>query len=182
MRPDSRFTRYEAKKNHIDVYINNPDIKLHIGSKVFTRYELYRVCQNRINAWLILKNPEKLNEAKVLFGNTAIKFTTERKRHLGAALGNDTFRSEYANIKVKKWCDEIEKLCIYAKSQPQAAYAAFIHGEQHKFCYLMRTIQGMSQFMQPLDNLINDKFIPTLLGSSITQTERDLFSLPQSRK
>ena len=32
--------------------------------------------------------------------------------------------------------------------------------------------------MQPLDNLINDKFIPTLLDSSITQTERDLFSFP----
>ena len=73
---------------------------------------------------------------------------------------------------------KLKKLCVYAKSQPQAAYADFIHGEQHKFCYLMRTIQGMSQFMQPLDNLINEKFIPTLLDSSITQTECDLFSLP----
>ena len=68
-----------------------------------------RVNVNESKSWLILKNPEKLNEAKVLFGNTAIKFTTEGKRHLGAALGNDTFRSEYANMKVKKWCDEIEK-------------------------------------------------------------------------
>ena len=125
-----------------------------------------------------MKDTETLNEAKELFENTAIKFSTDGKRHLGAALGNDTFRSEYAIEKVKKWCDEIEKLCIYAKSQPQAAYAAFIHGEQHKFCYFLRTIQGMSQFMQPLDKLINDKFIPTLLDSSITQTERDLFSLP----
>ena len=111
---------------------------------------------NESKSWLILKNPEKFNEAKVLLGNTGIKFKTEGKRHIGAALGNDTFRSEYANRKVKTWCDEIEKLCVYAKSQPKAAYGAFIHGEKHKSRYLMRTTQGMSQFMQPLDNLIKN--------------------------
>ena len=133
---------------------------------------------NASKSWLILKDPERMNEAKTIFADTAIKVTIEGKRHLGAALGNDNFRREYATEKVTKWCKDIEQLCIYAKSQPQAAYAAFIHGVQHKYNYFLRTIEGMDEFMLPLDKLLTETFIPILLDSSITATERELFSLP----
>ena len=69
-------------------------------------------------------------------------------------------------------------MCHYAKTQPQAAFAAFIHGVQHKYTYFLRTINGMEEFIAPLDNLISDKFIPTLINSSINATDRELFSLP----
>ena len=133
---------------------------------------------NESKSWLILKDPNRLNEAKQLFRDTTLKFTTEGKRHLGAALGSDNFRKECATDKVAAWCKEIKQLCHYAKTQPQAAFAAFIHGVQHKYTYFLRTINGMEEFIAPLDNLISDKFIPTLINSSINATDRELFSLP----
>ena len=46
---------------------------------------------NEAKSWLIIKNPEMLQEAKTLFHDTAIKFTVEGKRHLGASLGSNSF-------------------------------------------------------------------------------------------
>ena len=72
----------------------------------------------------------------------------------------------------------METLSDYAKSQPQCAYAAFIYGEQHRFNYFLRTIPGMETYMEPLDKVINKKFLPALFGTPISPTERELFSLP----
>ena len=47
---------------------------------------------NESKSWLILKDETLLNTAKNVFCNSAIKFTTEGKRHLGAVLGSDNWR------------------------------------------------------------------------------------------
>ena len=65
-----------------------------------------------------------------------------------------------------------------AKSQPHAAYSAFIQGEQHKFTYFLRTIAGISASLKPLDEVINNSFIPALFGREVTETERDIISMP----
>ena len=113
-----------------------------------------------------------------MFKDSEIKITTEGKRLLGASIGSDDFRTTYASEKVNEWCDEIRKLSAYAKSQPQAAYAAFCHGEQHKFTYFMRTIPGMEIYLEPLDELIKNVFLPSLLDSIVTNEDRLLYSLP----
>ena len=82
------------------------------------------------------------------------------------------------NEKVSKWCREIENLAEVAKSQPHAAYSAFIHGQQHKFTYFLRTIAGITSCLEPLDEVINNKFIPTLFGREVTESEREVISLP----
>ena len=38
----------------------------------------------------------KLDEAKQIFAGTSIQFTTAGKRYIGAAIGNRSFRAEYA--------------------------------------------------------------------------------------
>jgi hypothetical protein len=133
---------------------------------------------NESKSWLILKDETLLNTAKNVFCNSAIKFTTEGKRHLGAVLGSDNFRKQYTEEKVSEWCAEVEKLSEYAKSQPQAAFSAFIHGEIHKFTYFMRTIPEMETYLEQLDDVITNRFIPTLFESLITEQDRKLFSLP----
>ena len=40
---------------------------------------------NESKSWLIIKDNSQLENAKMIFHDTAIKFTTEGKRHLGAA-------------------------------------------------------------------------------------------------
>ena len=46
---------------------------------------------NESNSWLILKDPSKMHLVDEAFAGSAIKFTTEGKRHLGAALGSERF-------------------------------------------------------------------------------------------
>ena len=70
------------------------------------------------------------------------------------------------------------KLSEFAKNQPHAAYSAFCHGEVHKFTYVLKTIPGMQEYIKPLDHLMTNKFIPTLLQAIITDQDRVLYSLP----
>ena len=129
-------------------------------------------------SWLITKSEKLLLESKETFSDYDIKFTLEGQRHLGAAIGSEDFRTTYATEKVNGWCNEMTKLTEFAKSQPHAAYAAFCHGEVHKYTYFMRTISGMQEYLKPLDNIISNKFIPTLLQSIVNDEERKLYSLP----
>ena len=134
---------------------------------------------NEPKSWLILKDANALEQATEIFEGTGIQITTEGKRHLGAAIGSSDFRVSYATKKIAGWCAEMEKLSAIAKSQPQAAFAAYIHGEQHKFSYFLRTIPFMGNLLEPLDNIIDKQFIPALFGSdAISDIERNLYSLP----
>ncbi|XP_066931552.1 uncharacterized protein [Clytia hemisphaerica] len=132
---------------------------------------------NESKSWLIVKEREKMESAQEIFQNSEIKYTTEGKRHLGAALGSQGFRETYAKEKVKRWCEELEQLSEFAKTQPHAAYTA-LWGGLHKFTYFLRTIPGMTEYIKPLDEIIAEKFVPNLLDSIITEQDRNLFSLP----
>ena len=72
----------------------------------------------------------------------------------------------------------IKSLADIAKKQPHLAYAAFIHGVQHKYTYLLRTIANISENLRPLDEAIDDILIPALFGCNVSQEERRVFSLP----
>ena len=84
-----------------------------------TRYGYY---VNGGKSWLILKNHSLLQKTENLFSDTKINITTDGKRHLGAVIGSLDFRNE----KIEEWCNELNVLSEFAKSQPQAAYAAFL--------------------------------------------------------
>ena len=107
-----------------------------------------------------------------------IKYTTDGKRHLGAVIGSVNFRREYSNEKVMSWCLKIEKLAEIAILEPQAAYSAYIHGQQHKFNYFLQTIPGMENYIDPLDIVINDRLLPAILGRTISDLDREIFKLP----
>ena len=81
-------------------------------------------------------------------------------------------------LKVDDWCREIEKLYEFAKSQPYAAFSAYIHGQQHTFTHFWHTLPNIGKYLKPLNDIINEKLIPTLLGSSTSPAKLDLFSLP----
>jgi hypothetical protein len=50
-------------------------------------------------------------------------------------------------------------LCDIAVSQPHAAYAAFTHGLIHRWTFLsrIRTVNGIGQLFQPLEDIIRMK-------------------------
>ena len=130
-------------------------------------------------SWLILKDSGKLDEAQHLFANSAIQITTAGKRHLGAVIGTAENKTTYMEEKVEEWCNRLKNLANIAKAQPQAAYIAYTHGEQHRYTYFLRTIEGISELFKPLDEVINNNFLPALFGdTNISENERKILSLP----
>ena len=133
---------------------------------------------NETKSWMFLKHGNKLPQAQTIFKETNLNFTTEGKRHLGVALERKTFRDEYASGKVTDWCDELDGLSVIAKSQLQVAYTAFIHGQQGKFNYFMRTIPERHERMLKVDEKIENVLLSSPLGEQVTKKEKLLYSLP----
>ena len=80
--------------------------------------------------------------------------------------------------KVEKWSEELQ-LSSIAQIHPQAAYATFTHGMSSKWIYLTRTMEGIGPLLQPLENIVRTRFIPTLCGGPAPNDElRDLLALP----
>ena len=133
---------------------------------------------NGSKSWLIVKE-EHIEQATHLFEGTDIQITKEGQRHLGAALGTQTFIERYVTEKVHEWSKEVNKLAEIATSQPHAVYAALTHGLQSKWTYLTLTVPNISDLLEPLEYALRQKLLPALTGrDGITDTERELFALP----
>ena len=99
--------------------------------------------------------------------------------HLGAAIGHRDYTATYVTSKVQAWCNDVKRLAEVADIFPHAAYAAFTHGLFSRWSYLMRTIPDITDFLQPLEDVIHQSFIPALFGHPpCSSIERDLYALP----
>ena len=118
-------------------------------------------------------------EAASTFLGTGINLSMEGKQFLGGALGSRSFVESYVATKVEGWKNELETLSEIAQTQPHAAYAALTHGLCSKWSFLSRVMEGLDKLLKPLKEVIVHKLIPALTGrSAISQTERELLSLP----
>ena len=132
---------------------------------------------NSKKCWLVVK-PEKEGRAKEMFAGTGINITTEGRKHLGAALGSRSYLEQYVGGKVEDWVGEVTRLAEFARSQPQASYAAFTFGLRHRWTYFMRTLPDIENLLQPLERAISDVLIPSLIGRNCSEAEHDLVALP----
>lgn len=133
---------------------------------------------NASKTWLITKD-SLLVKAKEIFHDTQVKISSQGRPHLGAPLGSQEFVDQFITEKVNQWKEELMLLKDIAQTQPHAAYTAFTHGYVHKFSYLCRTVPNIEQSLQPLEESIRSKLIPTLTGqSSPNDSVRELLGLP----
>ncbi|KAK3745771.1 hypothetical protein QZH41_004926 [Actinostola sp. cb2023] len=132
---------------------------------------------NGKKCWLIVK-PEKEENARDAFKETAINVTTQGQTHLGAVVGSRSYLDEYVSKKVENWVNEITKLAEFAVSQPQACYAAFTFGLKHRWTYFLRTQPDIQDLLEPLENAISHLLIPSITEHNCSQTERDILALP----
>ena len=108
-----------------------------------------------------------------------MQIATEGKRHLGASLGSTKYKEEYLSSKVDEWIAQLRILSQIARTQPQAAYSAFITGFRHKISFYMRTISGASTQLKYLDEVVQSEFIPVITGGDFcNEMERKLIPLP----
>ena len=68
----------------------------------------------------------------MLFHDTQVNITSQGRPHLGVALGFQEFVGKYVTDKVYQQNEELLLLVDVIKTQPHAAYTAFIHGYVHK--------------------------------------------------
>ena len=138
----------------------------------------YGYYPNAPKTWLIVKE-ESFSQAIQVFQDSGVSITKEGKRHLGAAVGTNSFKTTYVQEKVAVWVREIERLTHFAATQPHAAYATFTHGLASKWTFLARTIPNTEYLFQPLKDTIHQRFFPVLTGqNSFSDNVRDLMALP----
>ncbi|MCH2416854.1 MAG: hypothetical protein MK195_08855 [Acidimicrobiales bacterium] len=129
-------------------------------------------------SWLIVK-PENLERATELFEGTGVKITVEGKKYLGGFVGPVQGAESYVQSLVQEWIEQLEKLSIIAKSEPQAAYSAFTAGFRHKTTYFIRTIPNLKEVLKPLDEMLDNIFIPAITeGHHCSPADRRLLALP----
>ena len=133
---------------------------------------------NAKKSWLVTKE-EHLNDAKFLFQDSNLNITAEGRPYLGAAIGSVDYVKQWLLNKVREWEEQLLTLAEVARSQPQASYAAFIHGYTHKFTYLCRTNPDIDQLLEPIEKIIRTLLIPTWTGQDApNDVVRSLFALP----
>jgi hypothetical protein len=127
---------------------------------------------------ILVVKPEKLSQANEIFAGTGISFA-EGARDLGAAIGTTKFIEKYLAEKVSTWCKQMELLSTIAEASPHAAHAAYVHGLQHRWAFLQRSIPHTKNAFIPLETIIRQQFIPALLGGRlVSDIEREMISLP----
>ena len=127
---------------------------------------------------LIVKKAEHLEYANEIFANTGINITMTGERHLGAVIGSLEFRESYIEKKIEGWIEDIEQLAEIGKDDPQLAYSACTKAMCMRWSFLQRTIPNTKQYFIPLEETIRDKFIPAVIGRTVTDLERRILSLP----
>ena len=131
----------------------------------------------------ILAKPQHLDKARKTFEDTPMTISDEGEIYLGGAMGTNSFAEHFVKKKVESWVKEVEKLSIFAETQPHAAYAALTHGLTSKWSYLLRVIDwdklSPTELLQPLESAIQTLFIPAITGQAAPgKLTRDLLALP----
>ena len=77
-----------------------------------------------------------------------------------------------------EWEKDIKELSAIAEREPQAAYSAFIYGTSKRWMFVARTTPNSSEVFRHLDWMINETFLPAIIGKEfITDTMKAIFSL-----
>ena len=133
---------------------------------------------NPSKSWLVVKD-EEYNSATEIFQGTGVNITTSGRKYLGGFIGKVDERRKYVKTIIDDWIEKIKLLSNIAKSEPQAAYAAFVSGFKHKFTYHIRVIPDISDLLKYVDDIIDTQFIPAITdGHYCSPDERLLLALP----
>ena len=114
--------------------------------------------------------------------NGTINVTTAGKRHFGAVLGSQDFKTAYCKDKVEIWAKELNVLSMFIVLQPHAAFSAFSKGFKSKFTYFFRTIPEIGDMLAPIECVLHNKLIPAFFGSEspLEIKKRQTIGLPIS--
>ena len=138
---------------------------------------------NPSKTWLVVKK-EHFPKATELSKGTGVQLKKrlkryilkEGQRYLGSLIGTQRFQKKYISDKIIKWIAELEELSEIAKTEPQIEYCAYTFGLSKRCSFVMRTINNISDLLQPLEDCIRSKFIPVITNTyECNDLEREPF-------
>ena len=98
----------------------------------------YGYYPNAPKTWLIVKE-EALSLDQIVFEGSGVSITKEGKRHLGAAIGTESFKIAFVKKKVTTWVQEVNRLtknptshcirCVYSWSGCQVELPVSNHSQ-----------------------------------------------------
>ena len=126
---------------------------------------------------LIVKD-EHRDLAEQIFQGSGVTITTGGKRHMGAVIGSEEFKTQYVSSKIEKWTKDIHELSRLARDEPQAVYSCYTKAICHRQTYIQRTIPGIGDLFKPLEDAIRDELIPSICGRTVSNIEWHVLALP----
>ncbi len=106
-----------------------------------------------------------------MFQGSGLEIVSDGRRHLGAVIGSEQFRTTYVTEKVSKWVEDITELSKIAAEDPQAVLSAYTKGICHRWTFIQRTIADTGNLFIPLENSIRDSLIPAIIGRNISDMD-----------
>ena len=126
--------------------------------------------------WLIVKSDYE-EAAKEMFKD--VNITTVGHKYLGSFIGTEEGVKDFIEDQIVSWSKDIRDLSRIAESEPQLAYAAFVYGTSKKWIYVTRTTPYISEMLKPLEYIIQESFIPAIVGKSFFDDDmRKILALP----
>ena len=124
----------------------------------------------------MLVREELYERACRYFEGSNLIIRTDSVKLLGSPIGTEAFMESNIKSKFKSWSADLDLFSDIAKSQPQAVYAAFVHGVYSRWTYFFRSCYVPVDHLNCYEEKI--RFIPALSGrSSINDLERDWLAL-----
>ena len=93
-------------------------------------------------------------------------------RYLGGFIGAVEDQSKWVEKQVEAWIEGVKLLSQAAKRYLQAAYAGLSKWLQSKWQYLQQSTPGISHLFQPLEEFIQNEFLPALPGGTADEAKR----------
>ena len=136
---------------------------------------------NALKSWLLVK-PTTEEKAREMFGGTSINITADGRKYIGSYIGSESGCGKYAEELVSSWCNQLKVLSKIAKTELQAAYAAFVSGFKHKLTYCIRTMPNIKKHLTRLDAIVDNEFIPAITDGHICSADKRLLLFLPAKK
>ena len=122
-----------------------------------------------------------MERAKAQFAHLGFKVVT-CTRYLGGHIGDEAACAQWIEAKVVGWVAGVKALAKVAQSSLQCAFAGIQKSLQSEWMHLQRSIGSIGAAFEPVEEAIEQHFLPALLGTCPNKGTppalRTLLSLP----
>ena len=114
---------------------------------------------------ILIVKPQHFFERTKLLLFPDITVTPESHRFLGSYIDTQEGTKKFLMEQLEDWSKEIvDHANIAAECDPQIAYIGYLFGTSQRCKFVCRTTPNIAHFLQPLEDLIQQKLIPVLFG------------------